>query len=130
MRTLVNGSELKEVREASDGELWVAAAYQGDASTIALNRTAREVRERLVAAFDGAQDVRLVSVRVGARPMPADGLPIVGPVPGVTRAYVAVMHSGVTLAPVVARLVATEVVHGAVAEELVGLRPQRFGTRA
>jgi glycine/D-amino acid oxidase-like deaminating enzyme len=130
VRTLVNGSELEEVREAADGELWVAAAYPGDASADDLDRTAREVRERLVAAFDGAQDVRLVSVRVGARPMPVDGLPIVGPVPGVTGAYVAVMHSGVTLAPVVARLVATEVVHGAVAEELVGLRPQRFGTRA
>ncbi len=130
VRTLVNGPELEEVREASEGELWVAAEYRGEASTDDLDRTGREVLERLVAAFDGAQDVRLVSVRVGARPMPADGLPVIGPLPGVTGAYVTVMHSGVTLAPAVARLVAAEVVHGVEAEELAGLRPHRFGVRA
>jgi hypothetical protein len=60
------------------------------------------------------------------RPMPADGLPVVGPVPGVDGAYLAVMHSGVTLAPAVAQLVAAEVVHGATAADLEGLRPDRF----
>ncbi len=60
--------------------------------------------------------------------VPADGLPVVGPVPSVGGVYVAVMHSGVTLAPVVGRLVAGEVVDGVEAEELDGVRPHRFHT--
>lgn len=125
VRTLVATPDI-EVREASDGHLLVAADYAGEASRDDLDSTGRQLLDRLVATFDGARDVRLVSVRVGARPMPADGLPVVGPVPGVTGSYVAVMHSGVTLAPAVARLVAAEVVHGIQAEELTGLRPHRF----
>jgi glycine/D-amino acid oxidase-like deaminating enzyme len=58
--------------------------------------------------------------------MPTDELPIVGPVPGVAGAYVAVMHSGITLAPTVGRLVASEIVDGVEAEQLAGLRPTRF----
>jgi glycine/D-amino acid oxidase-like deaminating enzyme len=80
---------------------------------------------RLVATFD-AEDIHLVSVRLGTRPMPTDELPIVGPVPGVGGAYVAVMHSGITLAPTVGRLVASEIVDGVEAEQLAGLRPARF----
>jgi glycine/D-amino acid oxidase-like deaminating enzyme len=85
--------------------------------------------ERLLGTFDDAHGVRLVDVRLGARPMPADGLPVVGPVPGASGAYVAVMHSGVTLAPVVGRLVATELVDGVDAKELHGVRPARFPAR-
>jgi glycine/D-amino acid oxidase-like deaminating enzyme len=67
--------------------------------------------------------VRLLSVRVGMRPMPTDGHPVIGPLPTVRGAYVAVMHSGVTLAPVAGRLVAEEVVRGVEAPELRGCRP-------
>ena len=40
--------------------------------------------------------------------------------------YVAVMHSAVTLAPTVGRLVADEVISGAPVAELGRCRPQRF----
>ncbi len=130
VRTLVSGPDLEEVREASPGQLWVAAAYGGATCRDDLQRAAGEVLERLTRAFAGAQDVRLLSVRVGARPVPADGLPIVGPLPGTTGVHLAVMHSGVTLAPAVGRLVADELVDGADAADLAGLRPQRFATVA
>lgn len=81
---------------------------------------------RLTAAFAvDAGDVRLVSARIGLRPMPTDGLPIIGPLPGIRGVHLAVMHSGVTLAPVVGRLVATEILAGVDADELRGLRPER-----
>ncbi len=57
--------------------------------------------------------------------MPADGLPIIGPLSGVAGVHLAVMHAGVTLAPAVGRLVAGELVHGADAEELRGLSLDR-----
>jgi glycine/D-amino acid oxidase-like deaminating enzyme len=127
VRTLLAGPFL-EVREAADGVLLVALAHGGEAGQGDLDRTAQEALGRLSATLAGASDVRLLGVRMAARPMPADGLPIVGPLPGIGGVYVAVMHSGVTLAPVVARLVATEVVDGARAAELAGVRPDRFVT--
>jgi glycine/D-amino acid oxidase-like deaminating enzyme len=124
VRSLVATPDL-EVREGAAGELLVAATYDGQTSQEELDRAGRLLLQRLTATFAGAEDVRLVSVRLGARPMPADGLPFVGPVPGLRGAYVAVMHSAVTLAAVVGRLVAAEVVHGARADELAGLRLDR-----
>lgn len=124
VRTLL-ASPVLEVREAADGVLVVALAHDGESGSADLDRTARTALSRLTATFAGEPDLRLVSVRLASRPMPVDGLPIVGPLPGIDGVYVTVMHSGVTLAPAVARLVAAEVVDGVRAAELNGLRPDR-----
>jgi glycine/D-amino acid oxidase-like deaminating enzyme len=76
--------------------------------------------------FRGAASVELLSTRLGVRPMPADGGPIVGPVAEVPGLYLAVMHSAVTLAPVVGNLVARELVDGIVESALAGCRLDRF----
>ena len=90
--------------------------------------------ERTLAAvrstFRGAAGVELLSTEVGARPMPADGEPIVGPVGEVPGLYLAVMHSAVTLAAAVGRLVARELVEGTVEPALAGCRPDRFSCSA
>ena len=67
---------------------------------------------------------------LGWRSMPADRLPIVGPVPGLDRLYLAVAHRGVTLAPLLGRLVAEEVATGEPAWLLAPFRPSRFAERA
>jgi glycine/D-amino acid oxidase-like deaminating enzyme len=125
VRTLIANADL-EVREAKDGDLLVAAEYGGETGRAELIRSGRTMLDRLAATLSVDGDLHLVSVRVGMRPMPRDGLPIIGPVPGAGAAYLAVMHAGVTLAPVVGRLVASEVVLGTDAEELRLLRPARF----
>jgi len=57
-------------------------------------------------------------VTLGFRPYPADGLPIVGHLPNMHSAvYVCVVHSGITLAPALAPLVAAEVLSGKPCEE-------------
>src|SRR5262245_43840274 len=72
--------------------------------------------ERTLAAvrstFYAAEGVELLGTRLGARPMPADGEPIVGPVAEVPGLYLAVMHSAVTYAAAVGRLVARELAGG------------------
>lgn len=62
--------------------------------------------------------------------MPADRLPIVGPVPGLDSLYLAVTHSGVTLASALGRLVADEIATGDEAWLLASFRPGRFAERA
>jgi glycine/D-amino acid oxidase-like deaminating enzyme len=125
VRTLVTCPEI-EIRESSDGRLVVAADYTGAITQEALHRRAEDTLRRLKATFPGAEDVRLLDVSVGIRPVPADGLPIIGPLSHDAGVYVAVMHSAITLAPVVGRLVAVELIHGLQAEGPRGLRPDRF----
>ncbi|WJV60694.1 FAD-dependent oxidoreductase [Pectobacteriaceae bacterium CE70] len=62
--------------------------------------------------------------RMGIRALPVDGYPIVGPTEGVTGYYTVVTHSGVTLSPLLARLVTQEIV-GQTMEALSPYRPQR-----
>lgn len=125
VRTLVASPDI-EVRSSADGTLVAALSHDGESTSEDLARAGQRASETLRAMFRGADGVRLVSARVGWRPMPADGEPVVGPVPGVQGLHVVVMHSGVSLAAAVGRLVAEELVHGQEAPELRGCRPARF----
>lgn len=68
--------------------------------------------------------VELTRTVEAVRPMPQDGLPVVGFVDDGLFAVVA--HSGVTLAPFLAPLVAAELVHSVDLELLDDYRPGRF----
>lgn len=61
-------------------------------------------------------------IRFGCRPVTTDGLPAIGWINGV---YVAAMHSGITLAPMVGDLVAAELT-GQEVSALAPYRPDRF----
>ncbi len=50
---------------------------------------------------------------VGYRPMPLDGFPIFGFTKAVPNLYIALMHSGVTLAPLVGEMATLEILDGA-----------------
>ncbi|MBT6982892.1 MAG: FAD-binding oxidoreductase [Rhodospirillaceae bacterium] len=63
---------------------------------------------------------------LGLRPIPADGLPIIGPAAAVSGLYITVMHSGITLAALVGRLAAEEIITGQEVETLAPYRPERF----
>ncbi|MET0834011.1 MAG: FAD-dependent oxidoreductase [Actinomycetota bacterium] len=64
------------------------------------------------------------------RAMPSDRLPIVGPLPWLEGLYLAVCHSGVTVAPALGRLVAGEVATQSADGLLAPFRPGRFAERA
>jgi glycine/D-amino acid oxidase-like deaminating enzyme len=115
-----------EVRESRDGHLLMTApcADQGG-SEAALARLARHTLERLRASFGGGGPLRLLGQRVGQRPMPPDG-PVVGYLTPERSVYVVVMHSAVTLAPTVGRLVADELATGQPVAELRRCRPRGY----
>jgi glycine/D-amino acid oxidase-like deaminating enzyme len=68
----------------------------------------------------------LERLTLGFRPMPPDDRPIVGRLPTAPDVHVAVTHSGVTLAPILGRWIAAEVVDGIRHERLSPYRPERF----
>jgi glycine/D-amino acid oxidase-like deaminating enzyme len=113
VRTVINTEDF-DLRQVGPDRLIAAADSPGQ--TLAAVRS----------TFRGAAGVELLGARVGARPMPADGEPIVGAVAGVPGLYLAVMHSAVTLAPAVGRLIARELVDGTAEPALAGCRPARF----
>ena len=113
VRTVVNTGTSISGRSPRTG--YIAAADSPERTLAAVRST-----------FRGAANVELLSTRLGVRPMPADGEPIVGPVAEVPGLYLAVMHSAVTLAAAVGRLVARELVDGTVESALTGCRLDRF----
>ena len=64
------------------------------------------------AALRGAGDLELDFHTVGYRPAPIDGFPIIGRAEGMDGLYIAVMHSGITLAPAVGLFAAREILYG------------------
>jgi glycine/D-amino acid oxidase-like deaminating enzyme len=73
-----------------------------------------------------AQD--LEAIRTTTRPIPSDNLTCSGWVPGVRGYYVAVTHSGATIAPYLGKAIADEVVRGRIHDSLLKFRPDRFFT--
>ena len=114
------------LRQASDGTLLI-----GQGSQESLNRDdSQEHADELLArakhylpSIDGAS---AIPVPVGYRPMPIDGFPAIGFVPSVPNLYIALMHSGVTLAPLIGELATLEIVDGTRVEVLNPYRPERF----
>lgn len=74
-------------------------------------------------ALEGASITR---AHLGVRPVPADGVSVAGRLPGYDNAFVAVTHSGVTMGPLLGRLVAAELADQTVDPLLDKFRPERF----
>lgn len=67
-----------------------------------------------------------IDFQVAIRSMPADGHTIAGYTPRSSRIYFLVTHSGITLAPILARLTAAEIVADTEQDTLAPFRPARF----
>ena len=71
-------------------------------------------------------NAEVASVGVGWRPLPVDGLPVVGHIPTDSQVYMASMHSGVTLAPIIGHLAAMEILDGVRVDALADFRIDRL----
>lgn len=91
--------------------------------------TASQHAQRLITLaseyLTGLPEVNAEEVIIGWRPLPLDGHPVIGPSPADPNAYVAVMHSGVSLAAIVGELVAEEILTGERSPVLTPFRADR-----
>ena len=94
-----------------------------------LARWAAELLRRAQRTVRGLDDARVVETKVCVRPLPPDGQSIVGRLPGPDAPYVAVTHSGVTLAAHLSRLIAEDLTTGTPPPGLAPYHPARFGQR-
>lgn len=73
----------------------------------------------------GIERATVEDVYIGWRPLPIDGHPVLGRSPARPDVYLAVMHSGVTLAPIVGQIAANELIGNVTADRLAEFRPGR-----
>ena len=82
-----------------------------------------QVREWAAAVVPEIANVDIDRVSVTRYPYPKDGHPIVGYAERVPNLYIAVMHSGATLGPLIGQLAAAEITGTASEQELALLKP-------
>lgn len=130
LRQVVFTSSVHVRPDGADGLIAQALDLDAQADPAQSHHPGHPLAEEITARVRtllGTDAVTARSLMVGRRPLPADGLPITGWTDPHRRIYALVTHSGVTLAPVLARLVAAELA-GEPQEPLAVYRPQRFAT--
>ena len=114
------------LRQASDGTLMIGQGTQESLNRDDSQEHADELLARAKHYLPSIADASAVPVPAGYRPMPIDGFPVLGFAPSVPNLYIAFMHSGVTLAPLVGELATLEIVDGVRVDMLNRYRPERF----
>ena len=107
-----------------------SAAVDLHTSDAELRGLAAELLDRARRTVRGLEHATVVDYQVCVRPLPEDGQSIVGRLPGAEWLYVAVTHSGVTLAAHLSRLIAADLTSdlttGTPPTDLAPYRPERF----
>lgn len=112
---LLNGLVLAErlhMRQTAEGRIIAGSDFGGADPGMDAEITARDLFAALKAMLHGGDELELDFHTVGYRPTPIDGFPIIGRAEGMDGLYVAVMHSGITLAPAVGLFAAREILDG------------------
>jgi len=124
---LEDGRREIHLRQCPDGRFMIG---EGDQESLAEDDSQAHADDLLARACEhlpGLAGTAAVPVPVGWRPMPLDGYPVMGFAPEAPNLYVALTHSGVTLAPALSQLVALEICDDAQADAVLGpYRPERF----
>ena len=89
---------------------------------------AYELVERAMAYLPKLEYVDSVRTSMVYRPMPIDGLPVIGFTKQISNVYFALTHSGVTLAPLLSEYASIEITTDSSVEMLTNYRPDRFNT--
>jgi len=86
----------------------------------------RKITAEAAEMIPALKDLTFLQAFSGLRPIPEDGLPILGPAPGVEGLYLANLHFGVTLAPLVGRVTAELITTGSTSVSLEEYSLARF----
>ena len=114
-------------KQNADGSLTAGEIFSGDLKEgVALLELAYDVLSRISKKLKSSENLIPSNIKIGTRPIPVDGFPVVGDIQGYKGVFIAVMHSGVTLAPLVGELLASEMLQLTKSPLLKPFRPTRF----
>ena len=126
-----------DIRPDGAGRLMLAST-QGDREAEidrppgASSRLAAELMSEAAVLLPALGGKKAEAARTALRSIPADEISVLGAFPHAENYYLCITHSGVTLAPLLGKLVAEELVLGRATIDLTPFRPTRFaaGTTA
>ncbi len=121
-----HGGRRVHLRQGTDGVVLLGEGSQESLARDDSPEHAARILARASVYLPELASATPIPVPVGYRPMPVDGLPVLGYTRAVPNLYVALMHSGITLAPLVGELAAMEILDGARVDILEHYRPERF----
>jgi len=121
-------SPIGNIKQKTDGRIVTGADFGPAAVEDTSRQYGRQFLTTMSAVLPSLSEASVEKVTLGLRPLPKDGFPIVGFPAGRRDIYITVMHSGVTLGPLVGRLAATEILDGVRVDPLAPYRLERFKT--
>lgn len=114
------------IRQWSDGTVMIGEGTQESLARDDSQVRADELLARARHYLPALRGARAIPVPVGYRPMPLDELPILGFTQAVSNLYIALTHSGVTLAPLIGECSTIEILDGTRVNLLERYRLERF----
>jgi sarcosine oxidase subunit beta len=120
-------SRVVGMRQMVNGEILIGFSKEeagfDRSTTLDILGKAAQLGIKMIPALAKAKVIRSFA---GLRPMPEDGYPILGPIPGIENLFLAVMHSGVTLSPLVGTLMTELLQHRETSLPIEKLSINRF----
>ena len=115
------------MKQNPDGRVVTGLEFGGALSSNKSTARGREMLREASRFLPALKNLPLERVTLGWRVLPKDEFPIVGFDGRCPNLYLAAMHSGVTLAPIIGQFAATEILDGASVQLLAPYRLSRFG---
>jgi glycine/D-amino acid oxidase-like deaminating enzyme len=119
-------SPLGQIKQKRNGRFVTGADFGNTANEDLSKARGEEFLRRMAAVLPSLGTAPVDKLTLGLRVMPKDGYPIIGFAGGRPDIYVAAMHSGMTLGPLVGQLAASEIVDRVDIDVLAPYRLQRF----
>lgn len=119
------GATLKQL---PNGEIVTGVDFGGSPSRETSPAMGRKLLDGAGRFVPRLRETTLDRVTLGFRVLPADGQPVIGRVAMRPNVYLAAMHSGITLSPIVGQLAAIELLDQVEVELLKPYRLERFTT--
>src|SRR5262245_1052493 len=119
-------SPIGNVKQKPDGRIVTGLDFGPSPVEDATKEKGEAFLKKMAAVLPTLTRAPIEKVTLGFRPLPKDSFPIVGFAEGRPDIYVTVMHSGVTLGPLIGRLAAMEILDGVRVEPLAPYRIERF----
>jgi glycine/D-amino acid oxidase-like deaminating enzyme len=123
------------LRPTPDGALAVDSDWtqpfiemQADGTYRVPAETIKELLAEASHLLAGTPHLTAATYRIGPKPIPGDGEPVLGPLGEITGLHVAFTHSGATLAMIIGELLAYEMITGQPHPLLAPFRARRFTT--
>ena len=123
INSIVYGPNI-HAHQQSNGRLIIGEQITAPTEQNSLNHLKR-INKHFKNMVRGASDLNPSEILIGWRPIPKDDLPVIGRFKN-KSIYVAVMHSGISLAAIVGNLVTQEIVDEVDSLLLNDFRPSRF----